>query len=225
MQDKIVDLLQSTGREGMEELITFLSEKSDFFTAPASTKFHGAYPGGLAEHSMNVCDCALSLNEKYDTLYPVNVVTIAALLHDICKINTYKENNESPSTAQVKYLISLCSKVGLKPPKELNKAYASVLIDFLLNSYKDDGVLPPFVHNYQVKDTLPLGHGEKSLYIVTRFIKLSNEEALAIRWHMGAWDLGDSPYQKFAYKDAVNSCKLVSILELADTEATHLIEE
>ena len=91
MKDKFIELLRSTNREGMEDLIRFI-EKSDFFKAPASTRFHGAFEGGLLEHSMKVYEIlkhkvknsVLDLNVSDDTLI------IIALLHDICKVNFYK---------------------------------------------------------------------------------------------------------------------------------------
>ena len=225
MKKQTIELLESTKREGIENLIAFL-EKSDFFEAPASTQHHLAYPGGLAEHSLNVYNCADSLNTRYGSLYPEASIILTTLTHDFCKINYYKELDETPTDAQRKYLVSLMTKVGLETPTKLNKTYASVLIDFMLKQYKGGGVIPPYVRNYQVEDRLPLGHGEKSLFVTSHFIKLTWEEALAVRWHMGAFDLNFiSPYQTYPYRDAVKLSKLVTILQLADMEATHLIEE
>ena len=53
MKEEFLMLLRSVNREGMDELINFI-EKSDFFKAPASTRFHGSNEGGLLEHSLNV---------------------------------------------------------------------------------------------------------------------------------------------------------------------------
>src|SRR4051812_23029283 len=84
-------------REGADKLLEYmLSKSSDFFTAPASTRFHGAYEGGLLEHSLNVYDCLndyLSrdrVKSTYNINYDEESIAIAALLHDICKINIYK---------------------------------------------------------------------------------------------------------------------------------------
>lgn len=90
----IIDKLESTGRN-VSTLITFLDE-SDYFTAPASTKYHGAYEGGLAEHCVNVLDCMLSLDKMLNEVYGMpkddeGSIIIVALLHDLCKTNTYKE--------------------------------------------------------------------------------------------------------------------------------------
>lgn len=96
-EDQIVSILKSTGREGVEELIDYL-QNSDFFTAPASTIYHGAHRGGLAQHSLNVLDCIICL---YDSMkaaeYNIPEVEqdsliLVALLHDVCKINCYHED-------------------------------------------------------------------------------------------------------------------------------------
>ena len=83
-------------REGAEELLNFLlSDHSDFFTAPASTRFHGAYEGGLLEHSLNVYYCLRDylarprVKELYGMEYTEENIAIAALLHDLCKMNFY----------------------------------------------------------------------------------------------------------------------------------------
>jgi hypothetical protein len=92
MKQKFITLLKETGREGIENLIAFL-EKSDFFTAPCSTRFHGAYEGGLLEHSLNVYACLQDITN----IQPINhtnfnsdSLIISALLHDLCKTNFYK---------------------------------------------------------------------------------------------------------------------------------------
>ena len=95
-QTKFKEMLLSTNREGMENVIERLEELG-FFKAPASTKFHLNYAGGLLEHSMNVYDLALELREVMirkkeglrDSL-PKESVIIAALLHDVCKADIYK---------------------------------------------------------------------------------------------------------------------------------------
>ena len=91
MEEKFIQLLESTKREGIEDLIDFL-KKSDFFKAPASTRFHGSYEKGLMEHSMKVYEI---LKHKVETSFvPINIpqesLIIIALLHDICKTNFYK---------------------------------------------------------------------------------------------------------------------------------------
>lgn len=128
-------------REGAEELLEWMERETDFFTAPASTKHHLAYPGGLVEHSVNVFRELRKV--VIDNEPTMEAVAICALLHDLCKANTYvREHHAGPGE----------------------------------------------VYSYVKKDRFPMGHGEKSVYLIARFMKLEDEEALAIRWHMGAWD-------------------------------------
>ena len=88
---EVINLLRSTNRNNIELLIDYLENKSDYFTAPASTKYHGDYPGGLLEHSYKVYESSLKLLEVYDKIViPRESVIIAALLHDLCKCNTYE---------------------------------------------------------------------------------------------------------------------------------------
>lgn len=81
----------SIKREGADKLLEWL-QGSDFFTAPASTRFHGCYEGGLLRHSLNVYDCLLKQLEAagLSDVYPQETLVIIALLHDVCKVNYYK---------------------------------------------------------------------------------------------------------------------------------------
>ena len=147
MKEEFLKLLRETNSEGMENLINFL-EKSDFFTAPASTRFHGSEEGGLVKHSLQVYKI---LEEKVKTSsLPMEVdeatIRIVALLHDICKTNFYTVDYRN-----AKNELGIWEKV-------------------------------PF---YKIDDTIPYGHGEKSVMMITEYIKLTNEEKYAIRWHMG----------------------------------------
>lgn len=181
LADDFVELLRTTNRDGIEELIRYLQEETDFFTAPASTKYHGAFAGGLLMHSINVCaELRLDPNSK---VYPTETLIIVALLHDICKANCYRTEKR--------------------------------------NVKENGGWVEKQI--YVFEDELPLGHGEKSLYLASKFIKLSNEEAAAIRWHMGAFDNafrgGDrglnAAYEKYP---------LAVLLHMADMRATYLVE-
>ena len=147
MEQEIINLLNKTNRPGMDKLISFL-QKSDFFKAPASTRFHGAFEGGLAQHSMKVYEI---LKEKVKTsVIPLDIkeesILIIGLLHDICKVNFYKVDYRNAKNS-----LGVWEKV-------------------------------PY---YAVEDTIPYGHGEKSVMMISEYIKLTNEEKYAIRWHMG----------------------------------------
>ncbi|MBQ8341096.1 MAG: HD domain-containing protein [Clostridia bacterium] len=172
-------------REGADKLLAYL-ESSDFFTAPASTRYHGAYFGGLLEHSLNVYDCLCDylarprVKEQYGLEFPEETVAIVALLHDLCKVDFYVE-----STRNV----------------------------------KEDGVWKT-VPYYTIDDKLPYGHGEKSVYIASGYMRLTREEAFAIRYHMG-----------FSGEENVNTIgsafakfPLAVALFTADMEASYFVE-
>lgn len=175
-------------REGAEKLLEYmLSKSSDFFTAPASTRFHGAYEGGLVDHSLNVYDCLKDylsrerVKHTYNINYDEESIAIVALLHDICKINTYK--------------------VGTRNVKDERGVWQSV-------------------PTYEYNDILPYGHGEKSVYIITGFMRLTREEAFAIRYHMGFSGVED----KRNIGDAFEQYPLGFALCTADMEATYFVE-
>lgn len=157
--------LSQVARPGAAELLAWL-EATDFFKAPASTRFHGAYPGGLVKHSLNVY-YALIGNFTIRECSGESVA-IVALLHDICKVGYYRQ--------------------------------------------EQDGT-------YSVKDRLPMGHGEKSVYLVMKHMDLTDEEALAIRWHMGAYDDAFRGGSR-ALGAAQDKCALVLALHHADMLAT-----
>lgn len=174
-------------REGSETLLDYLQNKSDFFTAPASAKFHGSYAGGLCDHSVNVYHCLREylererVKELYGLEYTDESVAVAALLHDVCKIGCYKTGTRNVKGADGKWQ-----------------------------------TVPTFFY----EDNLPYGHGEKSVYIVTGFMRLSREEAMAIRWHMGFSGGEDSRL----VGQALQQYPLAFALSVADMEATYFLE-
>ena len=87
-QETALFLLQAVKRSGIESLIVFLCE-SDYFTAPASSRFHNSFPGGLCLHSLNLVHSFNAVNKQLLTPLPVDSVVICGLLHDLCKVNTY----------------------------------------------------------------------------------------------------------------------------------------
>ena len=129
-------------REGADRLLDYLENKSDFFTCPASARYHGSYEGGLCEHSLNVYHC---------------------------------------------------------------------LVDYLQRER---------VPTYTFDDPLPYGHGEKSVYIVNGFVRLSREEAMAIRWHMGF----SGPEDARTVGQAFQKYPLAFALATADAEASYFLE-
>ena len=88
-KEMILDLLRSTERDGIDKLADYLSDSKDFFTAPASTRFHNNFSGGLAQHCLNVYENFKSLLEIKGIEMSEDSIIICALLHDLCKCNTY----------------------------------------------------------------------------------------------------------------------------------------
>lgn len=171
-------------RPGAAECLKWLETETDFFTAPASSRFHGSKPGGLLIHSVNVCDELLNLLDHHATPeVDRRSAIIVALLHDVCKCNTYR-----PTTKRQR------DKQG---------------------NWGD-------VQGYEINDTLPMGHGEKSLYLVQKSgLRLSDAEAAAIRWHMGAYNDKDKLSTLGA---AFDRWPLALFLHMADMIAAHYVE-
>lgn len=189
-KERFIEIYKSKiKREGADKLLDFLlSRHSDFFTAPASTRYHLAYEGGLCEHTLNVYDCLCSyLNSDraknaFGLTYSEESIAIVALLHDICKVNVYK-----PGTRNVK--------------DEFGKWQT--------------------VPSYEFEDKIPYGHGEKSVYIISGYMRLTREEAFAIRYHMGFSGTEETRNVGAAFE----MFPLAFALSTADMEATYFIEK
>lgn len=168
-------------RAGSKELLDWM-QKTDFFTAPASTKYHCACECGLVMHSVSVFNTLMEkhFDEEKDN---AESFAIAALLHDLCKAQFYKV-----STRNVK------------------------------NEQTGQWEKQPF---YAVEDSFPYGHGEKSVFLIERFMRLKIEEAMAIRWHMGGFEDRNGFTVSLAYEKYPLAVKL----HLADLESTYLREK
>lgn len=195
---EFIELLRSTGREGVEDLIDWLCNKSDFFWAPSSTIYHCNYAGGLCQHSLNVYYAAKKFLEVYKELclpekgadkISEDSVKICALLHDLCKTNYYVQTEKwkkGDNNEWIKYF------------------------------------------SYTIDDKFPMGHGEKSVFMITRFMQLTGTELLSVRWHMGAG--GDptawlSNYQKPAMQKSFSTYPLCTLISQADYFASYCMEE
>lgn len=165
-------------RDGIEEILIGL-EKSDFFTAPASTRFHDSEEGGLCQHSLNVWSHLYNdIGGKGE--FAVESVAIVSLFHDLCKIGYYK--------------------IEMRNKKDEKGKWISV----------------PF---YTVEDKLPFGHGEKSVFMLMQDMKLTLEESMAIRWHMGL----SVPKEEYStMSEAFTQFPLALHLHIADMKATYL---
>ncbi|XFA98551.1 HD domain-containing protein [Candidatus Izemoplasma sp. B36] len=190
MKDEFIEIYKRyIKREGSKELLDYLlSSKSDFFTAPASTRYHLSKEGGLIEHSLNVYKCLKAyidrprVKDVYKLQATDETIAIIALLHDICKVNVYKKSMRNKKDSTGKWIQ---------------------------------------VPSYEYQDELPYGHGEKSVYIISGFMKLSREEAFAIRYHMGFSNTDDIRN----VGEAFARFPLAFALSTADMEATYFLEE
>lgn len=226
LEDQFREELKKISREGIEELEGWL-ESTDFFVAPASIQFHNNYAGGLVDHSVNTYDILCLLVDQLQLLDEVgdmDTLRICGLLHDVCKVNYYAIDSEPATDPQIKFMLDLCSKGGVRPPNEniRTKGYISDVISAL----KEGKGFPEYVPHYKVKEELPMGHGEKSVYVLMKFMDLTNSEALAIRWHMMGFDPGihfNYP-SGFPARQAAQECKLVNLLFSAEYIATYLID-
>lgn len=180
--EKFKVLFESTvQRPGVDNLLDWM-EEAGFYEAPASTKYHGNYPGGLVEHSNNVYRRLVMMAAGEDKRlkhktpeYSAETLAIVALLHDVCKVDIYQ----------------LEEKDGKQ--------------------------------QYTYNDRFPYGHGEKSVLYIMRHIHLSEEEALAIRWHMGPFDSAAKGGSR-EMNNAFSESRLAVMLHIADMMATHLDE-
>ena len=161
-------------RKGSEELLDFI-RNTDFFYAPASTKYHLSRQGGLVKHSIDVfrrlTRCTI---EEYQQScqWSMESLAICGLLHDLCKINTYVPTYKNVKTYALEDL-QTCDKKAIK---------------------HDDGgdYIWKCVQTYAFDEAYPYGHGEKSVFLIQRYMQLTDDEAQAIRYHMGAWQNADT---------------------------------
>lgn len=205
------ELMEQVDRPGKDALMGYIWN-SDFYTAPASTKFHLSCEGGLLQHSLNVYDALLGHAamayppdevDYEDILYTVAYKTvirihketavIVALLHDICKTNFYGTEMRNQKI--------------YKPNGSKRD-----------NGGRFDWEQVPF---YTVNDKNPYGHGEKSVMMIEEFMKLSMEERYAIRWHMGMSEVQNIN----TFNQACEKYPLVLLLHMADQEASHFMED
>lgn len=190
MKDKFIKAYtENITRPGADKLLAWI-ESSDFFAAPASTRFHLSSPGGLLEHSLHVFERMKAICANEATITPgfnepsMETIAVCGLLHDICKANFYAVE--------------------------------------MRNCKNDQGRWEQYPF-YVVDDKLPYGHGEKSVYIISGFMRLSREEAMAIRWHMG---FADNDFRGGGYSvgNAFEKFPLAVLLHIADLQATYLDE-
>ena len=196
-RDEFCNLLTSTGREGMPALLQYIVEKTDFFIAPSSTKYHDAVAGGLLHHSLKVYHNLVALSKTFECEIPADSsLIIIGLLHDLCKANVYKLTKK-------------------QLPRKDDKG--ELILDPYGKKIWDDTL------TYEVVDQFPAGHGEKSVILILRYIQLTDEEIMAIRWHMGAYDDVKQSYGgNLALTNASEKYPITVLTHMADLSASFL---
>lgn len=181
-------------RPGVDKLMEYI-RKSDFYTAPASTRYHLSCEGGLLQHSLNVLDalrglliavpggCEYRVHGKPVARLTEENVIIMALLHDICKTYFYTTSWRNAKNEQT----GKWEKV-------------------------------PY---FAVKDRMPLGHGDKSVMIIKQYMNLTNDEMYAIWWHMGFTDTQDT----LSMANALSIYPIIWALHTADMMASYMMEK
>lgn len=191
-EDFIKIVKENIKRDGIDDLLNYLENETDFFEAPASTRYHGSYEGGLLEHSLNVYYAMLDelkfiyCGKDWTSKFSLESATIVSLFHDVCKIGRYKKEFKNVKNQET----------GCWESKE--------------------------VYSYD-NDYFPMGHGALSMYRIMKYINLTEDEAQALYWHMGAFDTSQ-------YSDTTSLCNaykmnmLAFALHRADEVATFICE-
>lgn len=188
-------------RLGHDDLMDWLERKTDFFTAPASSRHHLAKPCGLVEHSINVYTWLSAIDKAFGYKFSPESIAIVALLHDVCKANYYEQ--------------------GWRYQKTYDEgAVAAVPRNMVKHDQGGDYILET-VPSYSINEQFTYGHGEKSVYLIRKHMELTDEEAQAIRFHMGSWQDGDKANASAAFK--INP--LAFWLHVANEAATFLTEK
>ena len=184
-KQKFIEYYQTNiHREGADRLLEWL-QTTDFFTAPASTRYHCACPAGLVMHSINVYE--VMMEKHFDPeADSAESFALCALLHDVCKAQFYKVSSRN-----------------------------------VKNERTGQWEKVPY---YVIEDAFPYGHGEKSVFLIERFVRLKPAEATAIRWHMGGFD-DAARGGNFSISVAYDKYPIAVKLHLADLEATYLREK
>ena len=169
---------EDTGIKYATRCINWL-RSTDFYNAPASTRYHDAYVGGLLTHTLKVVNNVVQLMKLPQFALNVNIAeaTLAALAHDWCKIDRYEQ--------------------------------------YMRNVKNESTGVWEKVPSFRYKDSpVPFGHGTASMFIAQKFFKLSTEQALAIRWHMGRWYVCESDMNDLQYSN--ENYPLVHLIQFAD---------
>lgn len=195
-KSRFISELSKVDRPGIEGLIEYLVV-SDFFTAPASTKYHCDFAGGLCQHSLNVFDNIIKLKDLYNLDISDESLRLVSLLHDVSKTNFYEEYFQNKK---------LYSEGGSKVDEGGRYDWVSV------KSYK---IKEPELRMVSGE------HGFNSYMIIKDYVKLTDEEITAIVNHHLGMDNG------YCFKDMNEVCdryQLVPLLHLADMCSVYFTE-
>ena len=191
---RLFEICKANGVDGIDNLFDYMSNRSDFFDAPASTRFHGNYDGALAIHELNVIALFLKKNQEYELGLTDTQCIIAAGGHDLCKCNFYGKTFKN-----TKVYYEGAPKHDAGGDFDWKQAVG-----------------------YTCEDKYPLGHGNKSLFILMKYIPVDATVAMLITWHMGQWaNTGDNSY---GYNNACDWNPAVCAMHTADAEASTLFE-
>jgi len=189
LKKEFIDIFKTNiKREGSEQLLDYLQNGSDFFVAPASGRRHSSFEGGLMLHSLNTYhrfknNILMEYGENYKEKISDESIAIIALLHDVCKVNTYT-------------------------------------VDYRNQKVDGQWIQVPY---YAYTNSLPYGHGEKSVYIISGFMRLTREEAMAINWHMGGFDPRAQATSDMS--EAFLRFPTAVLFHVSDLQATYLDEK
>ena len=205
--ERFENLMATITRDGKDALMDYIKNKTDFYIAPASTQFHLSCEGGLLQHSLNVYDCLIAKKQspiwkKTFEEIPEESLIIMSLLHDLCKVNFYVKGTKNQKTYDAE---TVAAAEGWQRKHD-------DMGDFIWET----------VLKYEINDTMPLGHGEKSVMLINCFMKLGVYEIFAIRWHMG---FSEEKGQYKALGEAMEKYPIVLALHEADLEASKLLED
>jgi len=185
--DTFKDDMSKISRDGLGKVLEWLNE-SDFFTAPASTKYHLSCRYGLLVHSYNVrCYGLKLLNTFKNPHVSAESVVLTSWFHDLCKVNVYEEYGRN-------------TKFEGPPLPNGRFEWAQV------GEYK-----------YTEEDPFPMGHGEKSALLLLKFgMKLADSEIAAITHHMGSWHAAGIYEKMQALQNSYNKYPLAILIHTAD---------
>ena len=198
-------LMAQVKRPGMDRLMDYI-RNSDFYQAPASTRYHLSEPGGLLQHSLNVYYTLTA--KRQSPLWgailksiPEESLILCALCHDFCKINYYKRIEKSKKC---------------RAPQDIASASKKDIKNDNIGQY-----VWKTVAAYEIEDKFPFGHGSKSVFLLQQFgVPLQEFEALSIRFHAGVEDNS----LQHSFKKAVEMYPFVLCLHESDSEAANILE-